>query len=296
MTMGRKRKVSFLRRILEKINPSLPYEPEDPGEEVSDVEDTSSLVTRDTETPNSHGVTDLIRAAQNIIVLDENGEQVFIQDPALLNNLETASVYTTAGSTITTATGGTAQPQPERPRSTELELAQELRTAFELYSKGMNSIPCKEVGYVLRTLGQNPTEDEIVTLVCEAGCDWEGNFTCEDFLNLASSSVAQQVNRLDDVKVAFRAFDHNGDGNISREELKDAMIRFGHTFSAEECEEMFQEADLNADGKIDFDEFLQMMLPGHAHSKPYDAAETSSGTSQTPSASQGTSRKTSNAQ
>ena len=105
MTMGRKRKVSFLRRILEKINPSLPYEPEDPGEEVSDVEDTSSLVTRDTETPNSHGVTDLIRAAQNIIVLDENGEQVFIQDPALLNNLETASVYTTAGSTITTATG-----------------------------------------------------------------------------------------------------------------------------------------------------------------------------------------------
>ncbi len=30
-------------------------------------------------------------------------------------------------------------------------------------------------------------------------------------------------------------------------------------FSAEECEEMFSEADLNGDGKIDFKEFMSMM-------------------------------------
>ena len=38
----------------------------------------------------------------------------------------------------------------------------------------------------------------------------------------------------------FRAFDHNGDGSISRDELRDAMRRFGHTLSKEECDEMFQ--------------------------------------------------------
>ena len=62
------------------------------------------------------------------------------------------------------------------------------------------------------------------------------------------------------------------------------MRRFGHTLSAEECDEMFrvrhfqsfwifppkiinffQEADLNRDGIIDWNEFLEMMLPGHAH-------------------------------
>jgi hypothetical protein len=26
-------------------------------------------------------------------------------------------------------------------------------------------------------LGQNPTENEIIALVCEAGCDWEGYLT-----------------------------------------------------------------------------------------------------------------------
>jgi len=145
------------------------------------------------------------------------------------------------------------------------ELAQELRAAFELYSKGLESIPCKEIGYILRTLGQNPTEDEIIALICEAGCDWDGNFTCDDFLSVALTSVQSQMNRLDDVKAAFRAFDHNGDGSISREELRDAMRSFGHTLSAEECDEMFREADLNRDGIIDWNEFLEMMLPGHAH-------------------------------
>ena len=70
--------------------------------------------------------------------------------------------------------------------------------------QGLESIPCKEVGYVLRTLGQNPTEDEVIALVCEAGCDWEGNFTCDDFLKVAVASVQKQVNRLDDVRAAFR--------------------------------------------------------------------------------------------
>ena len=72
------------------------------------------------------------------------------------------------------------------------------------FFQGLDSIPCKEVGYILRTLGQNPTEDEIIALVCEAGCDWEGHFTCEDFLNLAYGSVQKQVNRLDDVRAAFK--------------------------------------------------------------------------------------------
>lgn len=66
----------------------------------------------------------------------------------------------------------------------------------------------------------------------------------------------------------FRAFDHNNDGSISKNELRDAMTRYGHTFSLEEAEEMFAEADLNDDGKIDFEEFLTIMMQSH-HSVNY---------------------------
>ena len=41
------------------------------------------------------------------------------------------------------------------------------------FSQNTEAIPAREVGYILRSLGQNPTEDEILALVCEAGCDWE---------------------------------------------------------------------------------------------------------------------------
>ena len=77
-------------------------------------------------------------------------------------------------------------------------------THFFLLLQGLESIPCKEIGYILRTLGQNPTEDEIIALICEAGCDWDGNFTCDDFLSVALTSVQSQMNRVDDVKAAFR--------------------------------------------------------------------------------------------
>jgi hypothetical protein len=31
--------------------------------------------------------------------------------------------------------------------------------------QGSGQIPCRDIGYVLRILGQNPTEDEIVEMV-----------------------------------------------------------------------------------------------------------------------------------
>ena len=45
------------------------------------------------------------------------------------------------------------------------EISRELEDAWYLYSQGDELIPSKEVGQVLRILGQNPTEDEIVEMV-----------------------------------------------------------------------------------------------------------------------------------
>ncbi len=111
-------------------------------------------------------------------------------------------------------------------------------------------------------MGQNPTEDDIINWINEAGCSWDGYLTRDDFLEVGVVAMQKQANRLDDVRAAFRAFDHDNNGSISKEELQDAMTRYGHTFTVEECDEMFREADANNDGKIDFDEFVAMMTVG----------------------------------
>jgi len=59
---------------------------------------------------------------------------------------------------------------------------------------------------------------------------------------------------------AFRAFDHNGDGMISKSELEQVFVcsnvdkAMGYG-----TEELMKHVDRNGDGKIDFQEFMQMM-------------------------------------
>lgn len=142
------------------------------------------------------------------------------------------------------------------------EMTQELTDAWTLYTRGSNEIPSKQIGYVLRILGQNPTEDDIVEMVMKADCDWEGTMNMADFLTVAQEILRNSCNQLDDVKAAFRVFDYDNDGSISKEELREAMVNLGQRCTEEEFAVMFAEADKNKNGRIDFDEFVDMMLPG----------------------------------
>jgi len=141
------------------------------------------------------------------------------------------------------------------------ELTGELEEAWDLYTRGGDQIPSRAVGYVLRILGQNPTEDDIVEMVMKANCDWEGVMSRKDFIGVGIEILKSSCDQMDDVKSAFRVFDHNNDGTISKEELKEAMVNFGTRVTDDEFQTMFAEADQNNDGLIDFDEFVMMMLP-----------------------------------
>jgi len=144
---------------------------------------------------------------------------------------------------------------------TKCELTGELEEAWDLYTRGVDVIPSRSVGYVLRILGQNPTEDDIVEMVMKANCDWEGVMSRKDFIGVGIELLKSSCDQMDDVKAAFRVFDHNNDGTISKEELKEAMVNFGTRVTDDEFQTMFAEADKNQDGLIDFDEFVMMMLP-----------------------------------
>merc|ERR1712194_653857 len=60
---------------------------------------------------------------------------------------------------------------------------------------------------------------------------------------------------------AFSIFDQNGDGQITREELKQVLNsgEFEGEVGAERIDNLMQEVDANGDGMIDFDEFMAMM-------------------------------------
>lgn len=60
-----------------------------------------------------------------------------------------------------------------------------------------------------------------------------------------------------DVLNAFKTFDRDNNGVISLAEMKHILESFGENVSDKEIEEIFNEADLNKDGNIDYQEFIQ---------------------------------------
>ena len=60
--------------------------------------------------------------------------------------------------------------------------------------------------------------------------------------------------------LGFNVFDKDKSGFICREELRQVMINLGESTTEEELDEMMNEADINKDGKVSFEEFEKIMF------------------------------------
>ena len=82
------------------------------------------------------------------------------------------------------------------------------------------------------------------------------NFLQEKFVNFSILDVDQTL----EIKEAFKIFDRDGNGFIDAKELKQVVTRLGQVLTSDEADEFMLEADLDGDGKLDYNEFVRMML------------------------------------
>eukprot|EP00111_Clytia_hemisphaerica_P001217 TCONS_00003475-protein len=143
--------------------------------------------------------------------------------------------------------------------SLTIEEINEYKQAFALYDRNSNgTINQNELLSVLRSLGQNPTEQEVQDIINEMDANKNGKIEFQEFLE----KMAERNERNDmseDLRNAFRVFDANGDGRISVEELRHVMVNLGDPLTDEEVDEMMREADKDNDGYVDYEEFVTMM-------------------------------------
>ncbi len=64
---------------------------------------------------------------------------------------------------------------------------------------------------------------------------------------------------LAELEAHFKIIDANGDGFITRAELKTGLTKFGMEVDDAVVDSMLAKADTNQDGKIDYEEFLHVM-------------------------------------
>ena len=63
-----------------------------------------------------------------------------------------------------------------------------------------------------------------------------------------------------DIKEAFDAFDADGSGAITGDEIKKVCEQLGVDASGSEVNELISQADTDGDGKIQYDEFKKAIM------------------------------------
>lgn len=138
------------------------------------------------------------------------------------------------------------------------EQIEEFREIFSMYDEdGGGSISTEELGKVMRNLGQNPTEEELKDIIAEIDIDGNGEVDFDEFLLLMGKN-ARETDIMDDYYETFQLFDRDNDNLISAADLK-AVMATKDPLLDEEAEEMIREADRDEDGRINYDEFVDMM-------------------------------------
>ncbi|XP_047377369.1 calmodulin-like protein 3 [Sciurus carolinensis] len=142
---------------------------------------------------------------------------------------------------------------------TEEQIA-EFREAFSLFDKdGDGCITTQELGTVMRSLGQNPTEAELQGMVNEIDRDGNGTVDFPEFLGMMARKM-KDTDSEEEIREAFRVFDKDGNGYVSAAELRHVMTRLGEKLSDEEVEEMIRAADSDGDGQVNYEEFVRMLV------------------------------------
>jgi len=139
------------------------------------------------------------------------------------------------------------------------EQMQEFKAAFDLFDRdGSGAISKDELGQVMKNLGLEVSDHDLGEMIKEHDEDSSGQIEFNEFCHLMRRHM-EEGEKEENLRAAFRAFDADGSGKITSDELRQVMCNLGERLTDDEVSEMIREADRDGDGQIDYEEFVQMM-------------------------------------
>merc|ERR1712129_103676 len=107
---------------------------------------------------------------------------------------------------------------------------------------------------VLRHMGENPAKAEVQDMINEVDVEGAGVCKFPEFLDMMAGRISNLTAETE-MREAFAVFDLDGNGFVSRSELKYAMQNLGEEVTSAECQYLLEEADIDGDGQINYEEF-----------------------------------------
>jgi Ca2+-binding EF-hand superfamily protein len=133
-------------------------------------------------------------------------------------------------------------------------LVADFNHAFSLFEKN-NVVSIKFLDAIMRTLGQHVTKETMIGLSRKVEID--GNIDFDLFLDEMGDTVKKS--EPDQIKEAFNLFITDSDGCITSTYLRRVLTKVGEQLTDIEVDDLFFNAKVNIDTKIDFNKFTKIM-------------------------------------
>ncbi|KAI0219184.1 putative calmodulin-like protein 2 [Lamellibrachia satsuma] len=148
---------------------------------------------------------------------------------------------------------------------------EEMLEAFHVFdSDGDGYITGEDIRKTMRQLGEELSEADIKDMITEADLDKDGRINFSEFVILMQHRFIKSGQVLDsngaftphqkgELRIIFSLFDKDHDNNISMDEVMQVMEAMGQQPDVDRLLQTFQLVDLDGNGLIDFNEFVQMV-------------------------------------
>ena len=135
------------------------------------------------------------------------------------------------------------------------------KEAFAVFDKtGAGKISTKELGVIMRSLKQNPTEHELEEMIAEVDQDGNGEIDFNEFLMMMAKRTKDN-DMLDKALEAFRVFDRQNKGFLSLQELKHLLQNLGEKLSSAEVDDLLKDLEeVDANQGLDYKTFLNNLF------------------------------------
>ena len=134
----------------------------------------------------------------------------------------------------------------------------EYKEAFDMFDKdGSGTISVNEIVKIMKNFGYPIKKSEAQKMISDIDDNSDGEIDFEEFVTLMEKQV-NYVEETDEELVlrAFKSFDKDHDGEITNYEFKYILTQMGNKFSDEELNQLFSECNLDINGVLDYQDFI----------------------------------------
>ena len=163
---------------------------------------------------------------------------------------------------------------PDYPQRKDIVLGNEIereiyRLFKEIDANNDETIGREELARCLSVVGGDVSDDELDRIFAQLDANRDGKVSFEEFKYIMEQKLKkdllQMEQLLSDLRYEFKKADINNDRQLAPNELNQVLINLGIDLKREELQALVKEIDVNKNGKIDIDEFIDFMSNSDEH-------------------------------